>query len=129
MTTIRCKLVKDLTTEEYKACYRTNFGSHGDMRAALGRVKAQNILAYAVMIWIHDELAAWALVFDESYIGPTAYFYTKNIYRRKGYGFQIAQYIQERFGQVQVIPTTKRNISFFNKMGMHHGTGGRRYYI
>lgn len=85
MARIQTKLVKNLTTEEYRLCRSLNLRENGDMAYQLYRLRRdKNDKARVYMIKEDGRLIAWSLVFDYC-----AHFYTRRTHRRKGLGTRL----------------------------------------
>lgn len=114
----RTKKVKNLTPEEYKACYSLNLRDGGLMRTEL--MVSRHLRrddSYATLRFNRDgTLAAWALVFPCEYNGSyyDAYFYVRKRLRRHGLGKHLVQHVNKHFGQVRVYPHENVSNKFFN---------------
>lgn len=111
---IRSKPTRFLTRAEFNACYNTNYGAGGTMRATLVREQYEQDTR-AIMVWENGELLGWGLLFrygDET----TLYVYVRHAHRKAGIGTAIVRHSQ-RFekGAVQCAPSTPAGFALFRK--------------
>jgi len=116
-TKITVKRVHNLSYEEYRECYKANYGSNGSIRDDLVDFRYNRKIQAHVLMLRDDanRLMAWALVdFKESH--PTIQIWVKGPYRRKGYGARLFKKAENRWGTPYVFPHNDVASSFFQKM-------------
>lgn len=114
----RTKKVRNLTPEEYKACYSLNMRCQGLMRRKLKAFMHGDNQAYASLHYNADGvLIGWALTFRDQYGNLSTYFYVRKNHRRKGIGKLLMTHVNKKFGQVRVYPwgeSANPSRQFFN---------------
>lgn len=139
MARTRTKAIRNLTPEEYRACYSLNLRDGGLMRGQLqDSYRRGESGVYASMIFNEDgRLDAWALTFPDRYYktyrGETlnnAYFYVRKTMRRHGLGSRLIKQVSKKFGPVRVYPHGKKDHpsrGFFDRTQMNNVTIDRRH--
>lgn len=106
--------VKEMNESEYKAAYSLNLRTEGYMRERLVALRHGPVDSWAVMLFEDDILQSWSLVFEYDE-GHGAYFYTRRISRGKGYGTQVATFVENNFTDITVWPSDTPGLKLFNK--------------
>lgn len=115
-TKISNKLVKNMTPEEYRACYRLNMGSRGTMQSTLTRAKNHYAdKARAIMVKSESgEIMGWALLMPCLWdTGIDAQFYVRKVYRRRGIGKRLMYHTRKYDDKPWVHPHNRTSGRFF----------------
>lgn len=110
------KHVSDLTPDEYKACYRLNMGSRGEMQDRLAFERTEIRQAHVHMLWNGKELISWVLRFKEGDHRWTVYVYTRTTSRRRGYGQWLVKESKRGMRSVNIYPWDDRSASFYSRI-------------
>lgn len=123
------KALEDLTAAELFQIRGLTFGSMGSMLRRIESCLEEGLDDRAVFL-VDDSktIIAWSLLFVRDYsVGcrTTAYFFTKNEERRRGFGKRIAAYISITYPNVHVCPHDESSGRFFANMEFEPAPGYR----
>ena len=115
---IRSKLVRNLTAEEYKACWRLNMGPRGSMRMNLESAReGYHEGARVVMAMENNVLMGWALLFVEAGV-PVVHTYVRASCRRKGVGTRILKRVQRLSPEAKCCPWNRVAKAFYSRFDL-----------
>lgn len=126
------KDVKDLTPDEYRACYAANYRESGYMQIMLASARRDGKTGTAILLWDDTKvglsrLVGWALLTPTEVggmIGTTRYvqrksrftaqFWVKRQHRKRGYGKMLMDEVKKIDARPHVLPHDKASSEFLS---------------